>query len=168
MSKAKNHIIRFPLTKVEDGEMFPPSQIPEDMELKDVCSFNISVDKRELGDAEILSYQVVYDGISAGSNHEGLSINEEEDSWEGYPAPIIRFTLSKPIESEKLIRAVEYSRMMMEVEDGLFYFQDNNGWVHKVPREDYELLRDDLDDRGWRKPISQLPKQKLKSEDCIN
>ena len=56
----------------------------------------------------------------------------------------------------------------MEVEDGLFYFQDNNGWVHKVPREDYELLRDDLDDRGWRKPISQLPKQKLKSEDCIN
>jgi len=152
MAKPKSSheiVIRFALTKGDDGD-YPSSKdfsAAELLNLKTRCTFNLDLDFGKFEDDfdsfELQEVLIIYNGIDAysdiGGNGKsekyGLSWNKDAEQFDGYPAPIIKFTFKEPVNVEwfrQLVMSSTVNFCTSKQKDNNsrgYYFEDYNGWV---------------------------------------
>ncbi len=169
MTKPKSSheiVIRFALTKGDDGD-YPSSKDFSEVELlnlKTLCTFNLDLDFGKFEDDfdpfELLEVLIIYNGIDTyidtgrdGKPEKcGLSWNKDAEQFDGYPAPIIKFTFKEPVNVEWFRQLVMSSTVNLctskqkENNSRGYYFEDYNGWVDalgKVETKQWiELMKD--------------------------
>jgi hypothetical protein len=155
---AKEFVVRFALTKGE-GEW--PTR--EELSLKEaktiarIAEFVLDwvPDRADpaLPDNLIVEAELIYDGVTYSETCEcGLRVTDDEIS--GYPTPIFRFRLSKPVSSEVFRQAIftssvsllPQSRAMSDEE--AFFCEDYNGYTEILDGDDLEGVLEGLREDG--------------------
>lgn len=143
-------VIRFPMTKGE-GEFPSVSDFNEQerADFRKAMTFNVCWESEEVGveDVRITDVEILYDGITHfGDESYGYRFEDGSEYLEGYPAPIVRFTLDKEVDPEEFRRAVFTSNYYIETDsmDEGFIAEDWNGYTSVV--EDVEDLIEYLED----------------------
>jgi|GEM_PF-1493508 len=141
--------IRFALTKGEGH--FPDITQFSDAELRDMKScvaLSICWDPDAAGldeDTKITGAEILYDGLSPLPREEfGYRVTRESVS--GYPAPVVRFHLNRPVPPEQFRKAVWTSCVdvqtaaMADNDEEPFFAEDYNGYSSVLSPDN----RDDL------------------------
>ena len=101
-----------------------------------------NLDDYDLTDVEIIEAQFLYDGISYLPKSD-MGIIVQDNSLSGYPAPIIRFKLSRPVSPEAFVRAVSFSSVKISPESRFnaeldpFFCEDHNDYTDFVDLETF-------------------------------
>ena len=151
MSTSDDITVRFPLTKGEgicpEKPQFTENELSD---IRTVLAFSICWDQGTLGEptgAKIVSLEFIYDGITPIEGEDfGYWFEDSQDYLCGYPAPIVRFKLDRPIDVEDFRRSIftssfEILTSSMVEDDGEPYFaEDYNGYTSVLS----ETERDDF------------------------
>ena len=98
-------------------------------------------------DVQIEKVEILYDGITHfGEESYGYWFEDASEFLEGYPAPIVRFTLNKAVDPEEFCRAIHTSSYYIQTDsmDEGFIAEDWNGYSSVV--DDVEDVADFLED----------------------
>ena len=142
--------IRFAMTKGEG--QFPAISDFNDEERADfrkAMTLNLCWESEVVGaeDVVIQGFEVLYDGITHfGDESYGYRFEDAFERLQGYPAPIVRFTLNKDVDPEEFRQAVFSSNYYIETDsmDEGYIAEDWNGYTSVV--EDVEDLIEYLED----------------------
>lgn len=140
-------VIRFAMTKGE-GDFPDATELSETEMLypQSMCSFLLDLDygkfEDDLEPIGLTKITILYNGVDDfyTEDHHGKSeINgiswSEDEGFVGYPSPIIKFKLIKPVDKEKFFSLVMASsvRLSSAAQDASgndgFYYEDYNGWA---------------------------------------
>jgi len=144
-------VLRFPMTKGE-GELPVRAELSEDEinNPKSICTFNLDLDygafEEDLDPIGLKEITIIYDGVTQYSDTDingkeemhGIYWDNDINTFDGYPTPIVKFKFEKPIEKEKFLRLVMSScvnvrsKVQQDSDGGGFYFEDYNGWVEEL------------------------------------
>lgn len=149
-----NFTIRFAMTKGEGD--FPKAKDFSETEkenLSECISLNLVYDPNVLkknSDAKITRIEFLYDGISHYDDHD-FGYRFFEGSFIGYPAPIIKFTLDKKLETKDFIKAIwtSYISIKTNAMDDAFYAEDHNGYIQALTADQIKFVHDDLHRNGF-------------------
>ena len=156
VEKSSDIVIRFPMTKDDEGGA-PMGEDVSEMERyypRDISSFILDLDydkfDEDLDSIGLKEVIIIYNGVDKyddiNSNGEietkGLDWNSENGCFEGYPAPIIRFKLEKPVNVKLFLELVMSSCMQIVSKkqkingSNCLYFEDHNGWAHVLDKDE--------------------------------
>ena len=145
-------VIRFPMTKGE-GEFPSVSDFNEQerADFRKTMTFNVCWNSHEVGveDVRITDIEILYDGITHIEDEDyGYRFEDASEYLEGYPAPIVRFTLDKDVDPEEFCRSVHTSNYYIETDsmDEGYIAEDWNGYISVV--EEVEDVLEYLKDVG--------------------
>jgi hypothetical protein len=148
--------VRFAMTK-GDGDFPDEAQFTED-EKADIrscltLSLNWDHDELSIDNVNITSVEFIYDGI----NHYGdqrFGYWFENGCLNGYPAPIISFTVDKDVNRDEFLRAIWSSSMILKSEsmEEPFYAEDQNGYSEILDDDQLEDWDDELQEFGLAVP----------------
>ena len=158
-------VIRFALTKGE-GDFPTKDELSEDEidYLASICSFNLDLDygkfDEDLEPIGLSEVTILYDGVSeydtvdknGVTKTNGLYWNLTEETLDGYPAPVVKFKFSKPVDKEIFLSLVSFSCVnicsKLQAENGSdgFYFEDYSGWAQIIEGKDLEEYIQFLED----------------------
>lgn len=160
-------VVRFSLTKQEDGELPGREELSEreKRNIASMCTFWLSWEPElepSLSGVEIKGIDVLYDGVTyvpdSGDAGEDFGLSWDEESGEiiGYPAPCLRFYLSKPVYPPCFRRAVFMSSVKVQsslqrkadLDGGLF--DDCNGYCRVLNKKETATLLDICSQNGMK------------------
>ena len=154
MNTSDDITIRFPLTDGEGSNLenciFSNA---ERMDLRSSVQLCISREEwvaDEKNPARIISIEILYDGISRISDRR-FGYYFVEDKIQGYPAPIIRFTLNNPVDVDTFVREMSNTSIrvltnsMIENEIEPFYAEDHSGYITSLTRDEIIELEKDVE-----------------------
>lgn len=149
--ESKDIIIRYAMTK-GDGEFPGPSDFSEDeiQDLRKCLEFALVFDPDEsdaetVKDLKVLSMIFLYDGISRIEDGDEGYWFDEGGNLNGYPSPIIRFSLNRKVNQEAFLRCTWRSffrvitKSMRDSEQEGFFAEDHNGYASIISQK--ELAR---------------------------
>ena len=118
-----------------DGE-FPSADDFSENEKNDIrtcLTLSLNWDESEISidDVKITAIEFVYDGISHYGEEDFGYWFDDYDDLNGYPAPIINFTLNKIVNQNEFLKAIWTSTMILKTEsmEDDFYAEDHNGYT---------------------------------------
>lgn len=147
-------VIRFALTKGEGD--FPSRDELCDEEIEcpaTICTFNLDLDygkfDEDLDPIGLTEIVILYDGVSeyvtvdekGVYENNGVYWDESQGELAGYPAPVIKFKFTEPVDKEVFLSLVNFSsiniRSKIQDENGSdgFYFEDYAGWAQIIEGE---------------------------------
>lgn len=139
-SPATSITIRFVLNKGDGGPFparrdFSPAEIAD---LRQCLSFILDVDpgsSKSTWKAKILEVMFLYDGITPIRGEDfGYRLQARKAYLQGYPAPILRFLLDRPVKPSLLCRVLAGScfslttSSLSEMGETPYYAEDHNGY----------------------------------------
>ena len=157
--KSKEIMMRFPLTK-GGGNLPPQRHEISEVEIKDfrpcitlnICWEPFQLDE-EYQDLKVKGFEILYDGCTP-IDGKRFGYHIDEDGLVGYPAPIIRFWVDKPIDPEDFARGMRETSMNITTESqkrlgkSPFYAEDHNGYsaaLEEEERDDWSEIVSDVD-----------------------
>ena len=171
VEKSSNIVIRFPMTKDDDGNTLLGEDISELQRYypRDISYFILDLDYdkfgKDLDSFDLKEVTIIYNGVdkfdeinlNGETETQGLKWNPENGSFEGYTAPIIKFTLENPVDVKLFLKLVKDSclhiasnKQKINGSNGL-YFNDHNDLAHVLDKDETKswikiLKRDDAYD----------------------
>lgn len=151
-------VIRFAMTKGE-GTLPAISQMNEaeksDLRLMIKAAICFEAELLSIDAVKITELEFIYDGITALDGEDyGYRLIEDEGTLSGYPAPIIRFKTSVPVDPEEFRRSIFTSwftvqTASMQTDDQEPYFaEDHNGYAAVLDSGEAEEWTEHLDVKG--------------------
>lgn len=143
LSVSKEIVIVWSLTKRGgEGDLPKPSEMSaaEKTDLRRLAIFNLNWEDYQYEALEGVTIEravFLYDGIShCPPLIDGMEIKDDEIT--GYPHPVIKFTLSRPVPIDDFCRSVSESSMRFVAGihknnyDEYFFFEDHNGYTKSL------------------------------------
>lgn len=144
-TSATSITIRFVLNKGDGGKFpsrrdFSPSEIAD---LRQCLAFVLDLDPGSIPSAwkaKILEVTFLYDGITPIQGKDfGYRFQTRKSYLQGYPAPILRFLLDRPVKPSLLCRVLSGSWLSLttaslsEAGETSYYAEDHNGYTSALP-----------------------------------
>jgi len=160
-------VIRFALTK-GDGDFPSGEELTADeiASPQSICSFYLDLDYEKIGEDALPfpleEITILYDGIKEYCDSDlqgkgetkGLYWDDKQGALMGYPAPIIKFNFSQPVNKESFLYLVNASSVNIcaesqkEDECSGYYFENHNGWVQILEGSNLKSWLKFLKDKG--------------------
>lgn len=137
--------IRFVLNKGDGGKFpsrrqFSPTEIAD---LRQCLTFYLDIDPASIPSAwkaKILEVAFLYDGITPIQGKDfGYRFQARKSFLQGYPAPILRFLLDRPVKPSLLCKVLSGSwfslitASLSEAGEMPYYAEDYNGYTSALP-----------------------------------
>lgn len=144
-ASATSITIRFVLNKGDGGKFpsrrdFSPSEIAD---LRQCLAFVLDIDPGSIPSAwkaKILEVTFLYDGITPIQGKDfGYRFQARKSHLQGYPAPVLRFLLNRPVKPSLLCRVLSGSwfglttASLSEAGEAPYYAEDHNGYTSALP-----------------------------------
>ena len=114
-------------------------------------SFQIS---EKYSDVRVMAIEIVYDGCTIIDEEQSFGYRIDKDGLVGYPAPIVRFSLNKPVDPDVFnfgIRETDLEVTTVSREQAgkdPFYAEDHNGYCSPIGEGEQQAWREAILDAG--------------------